>query len=266
MNPIAFHIGPIAVHWYGILIATAFLVAIIGSSYLAKRQGIDEDNFFNLLMITIVCAILGARLYYVVFNWEYYSANPAEIPAVWHGGLAVHGGILLGILSIFLCCRKWSMRFWQITDILAPFMILGQAIGRWGNFFNQEAYGYAVSRQDVPWAMYIDGQWRHPTFLYESLWDLAGFVILALMSRSRSKNIHEGDISLFYLIYYSCGRFVIEGFRTDSLMLGPLRAAQLVSLVIVVVSILIFFLRRPHAPRRCDLLSADASRKDKANE
>lgn len=266
MNPIAFQIGPIAVHWYGILIAAAFMIAIIGSSYMIKKQGLNEDNFFSLLMITIVFAILGARIYYVVFNWAYYSANPSEIPAVWHGGLAVHGGILLGILSIFLCCRYWQFRFWQITDILAPFMILGQAIGRWGNFFNQEAYGYAVSRQEVPWAMYIDGQWRHPTFLYESVWDLAGFVILAFMTRSRSKKIHEGDISLLYLVYYSCGRFVIEGFRTDSLMFGPLRAAQLVSLIIVVVSVLIFLLRRPHAPRRIDLLGDSTLRKDETDE
>ena len=210
--------------------------------------------------------VIGARLYYVLFNWSVYRVQPEEIFAVWHGGLAVHGGILLGTLSIYVCSHIWNLRFWQITDILSPFMILGQAIGRWGNYFNQEAYGYPVSRDSVPWAMYIDGQWRHPTFLYESIWDIIGFILLMIATRSKSSRLREGDISLIYLVYYSCGRLVIEGFRTDSLMFGPLRAAQLVSVLIIAVSVLVFILRRPHAPRRCDLLRDTSMRKDETDE
>lgn len=137
-------------------------------------------------------------------------------------------------------------------DIIAPYLILGQAIGRWGNFFNQEAYGYEVSPDVVPWAMYIDGAYRHPTFLYESIWDIIGFFLLILASRS--PKLKEGDIALLYFVYYSVGRFIIEGFRTDSLMLGPLRMAQVVCIVAIVASIVIAALRRKKAPSRAEIL------------
>jgi phosphatidylglycerol:prolipoprotein diacylglycerol transferase len=140
-----------------------------------------------------------------------------------------------------------------LFDIIAPFLILGQAIGRWGNFFNQEAYGYEVSPDVVPWAMFIDGAYRHPTFLYESIWDILGFVLLMLLSRNIK--LKEGDIALAYFVYYSVGRFFIEGFRTDSLMLGPLRMAQVISLVIILAAIVIAIVRRKKAPSRGDYLA-----------
>lgn len=257
MDPIAFQLGPISVHWYGILIACAFLIGVWGSLREAKLEGVNEDHFLNLVIAVIVCAIVGARAYYVIFEWDYFKEqSPLEIIATWHGGLAIHGGVIGGILAASFCAWRYRMRIWQLLDIIAPFLILGQAIGRWGNFFNQEAYGYEVSPDVVPWAMYIDGAYRHPTFLYESIWDLLGFFLLIFASRS--PKLKEGDIALLYFIYYSVGRFVIEGFRTDSLMLGPLRVAQVVCIIAIVGSIVIALVRRKKAPSRADYLAVKA--------
>ena len=252
MDPIAFEIGPIAVHWYGILIATAFVIGVLGTMREARLQDIDDDLYLNLVMACIICAILGARMYYVIFEWDYYSQHPSEIIAVWHGGLAIHGGIIGGMIAALICTKRYHFRLWQIFDIIAPFLILGQAIGRWGNFFNQEAYGYEVSPDVVPWAMFIDGAYRHPTFLYESIWDVLGFVLLMVLSRNLK--LKEGDIALSYFVYYSLGRFVIESFRTDSLMLGPLRMAQVISLMFILAAVVIALVRRKKAPSRGEYL------------
>ena len=253
MNPIAFEIGPIAVHWYGILIACAFLIGVWGSLREVRLEGVNEDHFLNLAIGTIICAVIGARAYYVIFDWDYYSQHPAEIIATWHGGLAIHGGVIGGILAVAFFSWKYRMRIWQLLDIIAPYLILGQAIGRWGNFFNQEAYGYPVDPNVVPWAMYIDGAWRHPTFLYESIWDLIGFFLLILAARS--PKLKEGDVALLYFVYYSVGRFIIESFRTDSLMLGPLRVAQVMSIVLIVAAVVIRLVRGKKAPSRATYLA-----------
>lgn len=242
INPVAFSLGPITVRWYGLLIATAMLIAAIGGCKMMRKAGINEDDFLTIFMVTIVAAILGARAYYVIFELPYYIQHPDEIIAIWHGGLAVHGGLLAGVTSIYLGCRHYKISFWQFTDIMAPFMILGQAIGRWGNFFNQEAYGYEVDPATVPWAMWIDGAYRHPTFLYESCWDLLVFFVLLWLIRQAW--VQRGEIALSYLMLYSVGRVVVEGFRTDSLMLGPLRMAQVMSLVLFTGALLILLYRR----------------------
>lgn len=242
INPVAFSLGPITVRWYGLLIATAMLIAAVGGCKMMRKAGINEDDFLTIFMVTIVAAILGARIYYVIFELPYYIQHPDEIIAIWHGGLAVHGGLLAGVASIYLGCRHYKISFWQFTDIMAPFMILGQAIGRWGNFFNQEAYGYEVDPAAVPWAMWIDGAYRHPTFLYESCWDLLVFFVLLWLARQAW--VRRGEIALGYLMLYSMGRVVVEGFRTDSLMLGPLRVAQVMSLVLFVGALLVLLYRR----------------------
>jgi len=154
----------------------------------------------------------------------------------------VHGGLIAGVLSIYFGCRHYNISFWQFVDIIAPFMILGQAIGRWGNFFNQEAYGYEVDPAVVPWAMWIDGAYRHPTFLYESCWDLLVFFVLLWLGRQLW--VRRGEIALSYLMLYSMGRVVVEGFRTDSLMLGPLRMAQVMSLLLLLGALLVLLYRR----------------------
>lgn len=242
IDPIAFTLGPIAVRWYGLLIAAAMLIAAVGGCRAMRKAGIDEDDFLTIFMITVVVAILGARAYYVLFEWPYYVQHPNEIIAIWHGGLAVHGGLLAGVAAIYLGCRHYGISFWQFADIMAPFMILGQAIGRWGNFFNQEAYGYEVDPSVVPWAMWIDGAYRHPTFLYESIWNLLVFFVLLWLGRQAW--VRRGEIGLSYLMLYSVGRVVVEGFRTDSLMLGPLRMAQVMSLVLFFGALLVLLYRR----------------------
>lgn len=242
IDPIAFSIGPITVRWYGLLIATALLIGAVGGCYGCRKEGIDEDDFLTIFMVVAVAAIIGARAYYVIFNWPYYGTHPDQIIAVWNGGLAIHGGLIAGVLTLWLGCKYYKIRFWQLADILAPLMILGQAIGRWGNYFNQEAYGFAVSKADVPWAMWIDGAYRHPTFLYESIWNLLVFFFLLWLTKQLFTR--EGEVGLSYLMLYSVGRFVVEGFRTDSLMLGPLRMAQVMSICLFVGAALVLLYRR----------------------
>lgn len=242
IDPIAFSLGPIEVRWYGILIAGAVLTGTVIAMRETEKQGLNPDTFLNIIIVSLPSAIIGARLYYVIFNWEYFSRNLAEIPATWHGGLAIHGGLIGALLAAYLMIKKYDLNFWQIGDIAAPSIILGQAIGRWGNFFNQEAYGYEADPARIPWAMYIDGAYRHPTFLYESLWNIGVFIFLIWLKRRRG--LKYGDVFLMYGILYSVGRFIVEGFRTDSLMLTPtLRAAQVVSALIVAGSAGILYYR-----------------------
>ncbi|HHW91527.1 MAG TPA: prolipoprotein diacylglyceryl transferase [Firmicutes bacterium] len=244
-DPIAFVIGPFTVRWYGLLIAIAILIGIVMASREVERQGLDLDQFLNVILVAIPCGLLGARFFYVIFRWDYYSHNPVESFMIWKGGLTIHGAIIGGLLAGYAMARYYRLPFIKLTDIAAPSLILGQAIGRWGNFFNQEAYGYPT---DLPWAMYIDGAYRHPTFLYESLWNL--FVFLFLLRLRRRENIRTGDIFLTYVVGYSMGRFVIEGFRTDSLMFGPYRAAQLVSAAAIIAAALYRFWWQPRHPGR----------------
>ncbi|SMB89381.1 Prolipoprotein diacylglyceryl transferase [Desulfonispora thiosulfatigenes DSM 11270] len=247
IDPVALEIGPLQIRWYGILMSTALLLGTILALREIRRQNIDEDKFLNVLLVAIPFGFIGARLYYVIFKWDYYSQFPSEIPAVWHGGLAIHGGIIGAFIAGYIMVRISKLNFWQIGDIVAPSLILGQAIGRWGNFINQEAYGYVVDKAKVPWAMMIDGAYRHPTFLYESIWNLIGF--LALLWARKKSWIKQGEILLGYFIFYSLGRFMVEGFRTDSLMLGPLRIAQVMSIALLIGAISLIVMRRKKQPR-----------------
>ena len=242
IDPIAFCIGPVCVRWYGLLIAIALTIGAVGGCYCCRKAGIDEDDFLTIFMAMAVMSIVGARAYYVIFNLPYYLNHPDQIIAVWNGGLAIHGGLIAGVFTMWAGCRYYHIRFWQLADILAPLMILGQAIGRWGNYFNQEAYGFAVDKADVPWAMWIDGAYRHPTFLYESIWNILVFVFLLWLAKQLFTR--EGEVALSYLMLYSAGRFVIESFRTDSLMLGPLRMAQVISLCLLLGAFLVLLYRR----------------------
>ncbi|NLO97430.1 MAG: prolipoprotein diacylglyceryl transferase [Peptococcaceae bacterium] len=249
MSSIAFKIGPLSIHWYGIIIALAFGLGIALASYHAAQRKIDMDKFSNLVIVTIPAAIIGARLYYVLFQWDYYAANPQEIVAVWHGGLAVHGGVIGGVLAGLLYVhRAKTLQLWICADIVAPSLILGQAIGRWGNFINQEAHGGQVSEEFISkfphfiqQGMLIDGNYYHPTFLYESIWNAFVFCILFWLFRRRT--LPDGTVAALYLILYSVGRFFIEGLRTDSLMLGPLRVAQVVSVLAILLGLSIIYFR-----------------------
>lgn len=240
-GPIIVKIGPLTLRWYGLLIASSVLIGVALSSYLAKRRHLNSEIIGDLAIWLVLGAIPSARLYYVLFEWQQYAQHPADIIAIWKGGIAIHGAILGGLIAALIFARVRQVPFWQLADVVAPSLILGQAIGRWGNFFNSEAFGGPT---DLPLKLYIPPAQRppayanfdyfHPTFLYESVWNLMVFGLLIflffrdLQGKSRLK---VGTIFLSYLIFYSMGRFWIEGLRTDSLMLGLLRIAQVVSLV-----------------------------------
>lgn len=227
MDPIAFRILGIEVGWYGILIGLGMLLAVLVATARAKKENLPDDIIIDLAIIAVPIAVIGTRLYYVAFNWDYYGQFPREILNIRQGGLAIHGGIIGGVLAGYFFCRYKKIRFWQLADIVAPSIILGQAIGRWGNYINQEAYGRPT---DLPWGIMINGVKVHPTFLYESIWNF--IVFFFLLYYTKKKKI-EGEIFLLYLILYSFARFFIEGLRTDSLMIGPLRTAQVISLAII---------------------------------
>ncbi|MDF2505013.1 MULTISPECIES: prolipoprotein diacylglyceryl transferase [Clostridium] len=235
MNPIAFTILGLDIRWYGIIIACGMLIAIIIANFTSKIKNINYDELFNIILIALPLAIVGARLYYVIFNFSYYSENLSEIFNTRQGGLAIHGGILVGLITAYLYTYRKKLNFWKYADVAAPSIIIAQSIGRWGNFFNQEAHGGPVSYTFISHfpnfiqrGMYINGSYYHPTFLYESIWDLCIFFILLILL----KNVKKTGIVIFtYIGLYSIGRFFIESLRTDSLMLGPIRVACLVSFI-----------------------------------
>lgn len=251
IDPIAFSLGPIYVRWYGVIIAAGIVIAfLVGQREMVKR-GLHPDFLTDLLLWAVPLAIVGARIYYVIFEWENYKDNPAEIIAIWNGGIAIHGALIASVIVAYIFTKRRNTSFLKVADILAPSILIGQAVGRWGNFINQEAHGGEVSRSFLEnlfipdWIinqMYIDGAYYHPTFLYESLWSLAGIIILLLLRRA---NLVRGEIFFFYVIWYSFGRFFIEGMRTDSLyVIGELRAAQLVSVVSIIIAVAFIIYRR----------------------
>lgn len=239
MDPVAFEIFGIGVRWYGIFIATGMVLGTLLAIRESKRVGFDEEELINMLLFSIPMAIVGARIYYVIFQWDYYQGDIMKMINLRSGGLAIHGGIIGSVLTAIIYCKVRGINFWKLADITAPSIILGQAIGRWGNYVNQEAYGRET---DLPWAITVDGVKVHPTFLYESLWNLLVFGFL-LWYRKNKKEV-EGEVFLSYIGLYSVGRFFIEGLRTDSLMMGPFRVAQILSLCLILFSILMIYVRR----------------------
>ncbi|MGI5891161.1 MAG: prolipoprotein diacylglyceryl transferase [Bacillota bacterium] len=235
---VAFEIGNIPIRWYGILISAAVFIAGSLAYRECKRQHLNQEEAVNIALIGLPLTIICSRLYYVLMSWEYYSQHPEEIIRIWEGGLAIHGAIISAIVLVVIYDYIRKIDFWQWADLAVPFVALGQAIGRWGNFFNQEAYGYPT---DLPWAMYIDGAYRHPTFLYESIVD---FIIFVVLYRLLHKPHKKATIFSLYIIFYSVARFFIERLRTDSLMIGSIRAAMLVSVIGIVAGIVILYLRR----------------------
>lgn len=246
MNPILLDLGFLVIYKYSLMI---FLGALIGGSIIlleSKRFKISEDYMLNLFFFLLPISIIGARLYYVVFNWGLYKDDLLSILKIWEGGLAIHGGILFGLLWILYMTKRYKVSTVIMTDMASIGLIIGQAIGRWGNFFNGEAHGAATTLEHLQnmhlpefiiKGMYINGTYYQPTFLYESIWCLIGFIILLVIRRR--KNIKVGMQTSFYLMWYGAGRFFIEGMRTDSLMLGSLKMAQLVSIGFVVIGFII---------------------------
>lgn len=227
---IAFSIFGFDIMWYGILLTLGMVIAVAVSYWRAPRHGIQSERIIDLALVCLPSAIVGARLYYVLFHWENYAGDPFKIINIRAGGLAIHGGLLFGMIAGILLCLLWKIRPLNGLDLVVPGIALAQSIGRWGNYFNGEAHGGPT---DLPWAIIVDGQPVHPTFLYESIWCLLLFFILLAVDNHRK---FTGQTFLLYGILYSFERFFVEALRTDSLMIGSsLRAAQVVSAVVFVV-------------------------------
>ena len=251
MNPVIFNIGNFELRWYSVLIAIAVIIGYVLIINESRRFKIKKEFMFNMMFWTLIFAIIGARLYYVVFNLEYYRTNILEIFQIWKGGLAIHGALLFGAITIIIYCKKYEVRVGKILDIIVPALLLGQAIGRWGNFFNSEAYGSIVSYQQlvnmkiIPQFiidnMFINGSYHLPMFYFESLWCLLGF-FLSLFLRRR-KYIKDGQLVAFYMMWYSVARFVIETFRTDALLFNGIRVARVVSVLMFIIGLIIQFIQ-----------------------
>jgi phosphatidylglycerol---prolipoprotein diacylglyceryl transferase len=251
LNPLAIDLGPFQVHWYGVIIVTGLALALWLAMREAERRDLQKEIFADLMLWAIPIAIISARLYYVIFEWDYYSQNLSQIPKIWEGGIAIHGALIGSVATAYFFTKSRGVSFWKLADIAAPSIILGQAIGRWGNFMNQEAHGGEVTRsflenlylpEFIINQMYIGGTYYHPTFLYESIWNILGFVLLLSL---RKVNLRRGELFLTYVIWYSIGRFFVEGLRTDSLMLTEyLRIAQTISIFLIVFAVALITYRR----------------------
>lgn len=244
MNPVIVNIGNFEIRWYSVILLVAFIVASYLINREAKRFDVDKNFIFNLLFWALIFGLLGARIYYVIFNWDYYNSNLGEIWKIWNGGLAIHGGIIAGLLTIIVYTKKYNLRTVRYLDFIVPGLIIGQAIGRWGNFFNSEAHGIATSLEHleklhIPQfiinGMKINGIYYTPTFFYESILCLLGFIIICILRRN--KYIKVGTPTALYLIIYGIIRFFIERTRTDSLMFIGFKMAMIVSVFMVIVGL-----------------------------
>ncbi len=249
MNPILVDLGFVQIYWYSIMLFIGFLLGGYLLLREARRFGIADEFIINMFFYTIPIAIVGARLYYVFFSWDMYASNPIDILKVWEGGLAIHGGVLFGLIFVIIYSKKHGYKPVKIMDMASVGLIVGQIIGRWGNFFNQEAHGPATTLETLKSyhlpnfiieGMKIDGTYYHPTFLYESLWNIVGLIIMLIIRRR--KNVKIGQICGFYMVWYGIGRYLIESLRTDALMFGEFKIAQLVSMLLVAVG-LIFIIK-----------------------
>lgn len=254
LDRVFIQIGSLSIYWYGVIIATGVFLGLYIAQKEADRFQLKKDTILDLIIIAVPISILFARIYYVTFEWSQYKTGPWwKVFAVWEGGIAIHGALIGAVLTAVIYCRVKKISFFKIVDILVPSLILGQAIGRWGNFMNQEAHGGPMSQaaynnfhQYLPDfimnQMCIDGTMYYPTFLYESFWNILVLITLLILRR---RNPIRGEMFFTYLIMYSVGRFFIEGLRTDSLYIVPgLRTAQMISIVIVLVSIGLIIYRR----------------------
>lgn len=262
LNRVFIEIGPLSIYWYGLIIATGAFLGLYLATKESDRLGLKKDLMVDLVVFAIPISILFARIYYVIFEWDQYAGGPWwKVFAVWEGGIAIHGALIGAVLTAIVYAKVKKVPFWQLADVAAPSLILGQAIGRWGNFMNQEAHGGAMSQaayenfhQYLPDfimnQMCIDGTMYYPTFLYESVWNI---LVLVLLLYIRRKNPIRGMVFLTYIATYSVGRFFIEGMRTDSLyVVGQLRAAQLLSIVLIIGAISMMIYRYKTIPIHYD--------------
>lgn len=273
MDPVLIDLQFMKIYWYSLFVMLAFFVGGYIAMREARKNSIDDDYMINFIFFLVPIALLGARIYYIIFNWSYYQSDLIGALKVWEGGLAIHGGIIFGFLWVLFYTKNTGVRTLRFLDILAPAVLIGQAIGRWGNFFNQEAYGAVTTAEKLQSffipdfiieGMFINGQYHHPTFLYEFLWCLLGFIIILLVRRF-SKYLKVGQLTSLFLIWYGTGRYFIEGMRTDSLMIGDFRVAQGFSLGMIFIGIaMYFYLKR--GSRFDDLYAIEDKTVDRVNK
>lgn len=246
MNPIFIKIGNFSLYWYSIILFIAFLLGSFFVMKEAKKSKISEIFITDFIFYTIPICLIGARLYYVLFNLDYYMVYPLSIFKVWQGGLAIHGGIIAGLIFLIYYTKKKKVNTLKLIDIVVISLIFGQILGRWGNFMNSEAYGPATTLsflnsihvpQFIIDGMKIDGIYYHPTFLYESFWNIIGLFIMLIIRKTKFNKV--GYLSSIYLIWYGIGRFLIEGLRMDSLMFLNIKVAQLVSILMIIIGIIL---------------------------
>lgn len=249
--PRTFQIGSFVVHYYGLIIAVGLMLAVLYACRRSKRFGIREDDILDGVLLITPFAIVCARLYYCIFAWREggYADNPISVLYIWNGGLAIYGGVLGAVAGVAIFAKVKKLKLPALLDLVALGFLIGQSIGRWGNFMNREAFGAAVSK-DYFLAMGLENtqtgvvEYYHPTFLYESLWNLTGFIILHFLSKRRR---YDGQIALGYMAWYGLGRAVIEGLRVDSLYWGRIRVSQALAALscIVALSLLVYFRFKP---------------------
>lgn len=251
MNSNIIEIGSLEVKWYSFLLLLAFSIGFIIVMKQRDKVNLTKTEMLDMLFYLIIVSIVGARVYYVIFNLDYYMSNPIDMIKIWEGGLAIHGGILFGIIYLFVYCRRKKIKLLNMTDIIVPSLVLGQAIGRWGNFFNQEAFGPITTYQQLKSlhipnfvinGMYINHHYYHPTFFYESLFCL--FIFIVLITLIKLKLNKRGICTSIYLILYGIERFFMEGLRQDSLMFFNFEVARIVSIIMIITGICILFFNK----------------------
>ena len=265
VNPVAFAIGNLEIRWYGLIITLGIVMAFLYTSYRSKQEGVIFDDLLDIAIFTIIFAVIGARAYYVLTSLDQYDSFREAI-AIWNGGIAIYGAIIAGGITVFAVCRYKKIPFLKMFDSTAPGVMIGQILGRWGNFFNGEAYGAQVPEGSPLYFLRmgltpnIQSYWNmyyfHPTFLYESLWNLVGFLLIHFLYKKKK---FDGQIFFMYITWYGFGRMFIEGLRTDSLYVGPFRISQVVALLCFLTGATVLVIRLLIAPRRATHVQAPNS-------
>ena len=282
VNPVAFSVGGIEIRWYGIIIVLGIIAGFSYAAYRAKQSGLSLDDMLDYVLVALPLGIICARLYYVVFFNDGSYKTFYDVIAIWEGGLAIYGGVLGGLLGMFLVSRHKKNKFRAVLDCFAPGVMIGQIFGRWGNFFNAEAYGTLdhidfpfIGRiftphfeENYPLRMVIENGYVgkiavHPTFLYESVWNLLGLLLIHLFFNRKR---FDGEVALWYFAWYGFGRFFIEGMRDDSLMLGPFRVSQILALVLFAASIVLIVIGSKKAKKNAGILDGYITQFEKSDK
>lgn len=261
-------LGPLTIHFYGLVIALGLILAVLYAMRRSKEFGLKEDDILDGVLWVTPFAIVCARAYYVIFSWQDYAANPISVLYIWEGGLAIYGGVLGAVVGVAVFCRVKKIRFTTVMDLVLLGFLIGQSMGRWGNFFNREAFGAATDsffRMGLFNTVTNAWEYYHPTFLYESVWNLCGFVLLHFASKHRK---YDGQIALGYVAWYGLGRAFVEGLRTDSLYWGSIRVSQLLAAVSCfgAVCVLLVMNLKSHDPAKLFVSQVKAAEEAKASE